>query len=263
MRKLTDAEKKEERAIPDDTTWTWEDYYRISAEISENLGEVKGTDYGALDADLRIWLRQNGETLYNQEGGVGYTPETVTAWFEHLLNVRDTGGGASPAQFTEAAAGTFETENFPTNQTAMGWYWSNQLGALRSATGDDIRMLRVPSSTGNAADNGMYYKASMYWSISSQSNNQEEAAAFVSYLANDPEAAKKMLVDRGVPANPEMAEAVQPELDESDQSVVAFLEDIAPNVADSPMPSPVGAGTVQETIVRYVSELMFDNVTPE
>lgn len=249
--------------IPDDSTWTWEDYYRISAEISEKLGDVAGTDYGALDADLRIWLRQNGETLYTDDGTVGYTPETVTAWFEHLLNVRDTGGGVSAAQFSEAAAGTFEAENFPTKKTAMGWYWSNQLGALKSATGSDIQMLRVPSSTGNATDNGMYYKASMYWSVSSQSDDQAAAADFVNFLANDPAAAKKMLVDRGVPANPDMAEAIEPELEEADQTVVAFLEEIRPDVADSPQPSPVGAGTVQETIVRYVSEVLFDNLTPE
>lgn len=251
--------------IPDDSTWTWDDYYEISAEISENLGEVAGTDYGALDGDLRIWLRQNGEELYSEDepGTVGYSQENLLSWFEHLLHVRDTGGGVSAAQFTEAAAGTFEAENFPTKKTAMGWYWSNQLGALRAATGDDIRILRVPSPSGNAKDNGMYYKASMYWSISSQSDDQAAAADFVNFLANDPAAAEKMLVDRGVPANPDMAAAIEPKLDESQQTVVSFLEEIEPEVSDSPKPSPIGAGTVQETIVRYVGEVLFDNLTPE
>ncbi len=251
--------------IPDDSTWTWDDYYAISAEISEKLGDVAGTDYGALDGDLRIWLRQNGEELYNEDepGTVGYSQENLLSWFEHLLNVRETGGGVSAAQFTEAAAGTFEAENFPTKKTAMGWYWSNQLGALRSATGDDIRILRVPSPTGDAKDNGMYYKASMYWSISSQSDDQEAAADFVNFLANDPAAAEKMLVDRGVPANPEMSSAIEPLLDESQQTVVDFLKEIEPEVSDSPKPSPIGAGSVQDTIVRYVGEVLFDNLTPE
>jgi multiple sugar transport system substrate-binding protein len=250
--------------IPDDTTWTWDDYYRISKEISENLDGVSGSDYGnSPDGSLRVWLRQHGESLYNDTSdGVGYTPETAEAFFEHLLKVRDEAGGATPSEWTEAQAGTFEGQSFPTNKTAMSWYWSNQLGLLRTSTDSDVRMLRAPSHTGNEADNGMYYKASMYWSISSQSENKDAAADFVNYLANNEEAAKKMLVDRGVPVNPDMAAAVRPELDEAAQSVVDFLEEIEPNVALSPSPSPAGGGGVQDIILRYDSEVLFGNLTP-
>ena len=251
--------------LPDDTTWTWDDYYRISAELSEKLGgDIVGTEYGAQDVDLRIWLRQQGENLYNDDepGTVGYSPETMTAWFEHLLEVRD-GGGPSAARYTEELSGSFEAGGFATNRAAMGWYWSNQLSAVESASGSEVTMLRPPSVSGDAAENGMYYKASMYWSVSSQSDDQEAAAEFVNYLANNPEAAKKMLVDRGVPANPDMAAAIAPELNETDQTVVDFLEEVSPDMAAAPLPSPVGAGGVQDTVKRYVSEVLFDNLTPE
>lgn len=250
--------------LPDDTTWTWDDYYRISKELSENLDGVSGSDYGnSADGSLRIWLRQHGESLYNDTNdGVGYTAATLESWFEHLLKVRDEAGGASPSEWTEAQAGTFEGQSFPTNKTAMSWYWSNQLGVLETSTESDIKMLRAPSHTGNEADNGMYYKASMYWSISSQSDDQAAAADFVNYLANNEEPAKKMLVDRGVPVNPDMAAAVREELGESDQEVVDFLEEIEPGVAQSPQPSPPGAGGVQDVILRYDSEVLFGNLTP-
>lgn len=250
--------------IPDDTTWTWDDYYRVSKEVSDNLDGVSGSDYGnSADGSLRVWLRQQGESLYNDTNdGVGYTPEAAESWFEHLVKVRDEAGGATPSEWTEAQAGTFESQSFPTNKTAMSWYWSNQLEVLRTSSGSDIRMLRAPSQTGNEADNGMYYKASMYWSISSQSENQDAAADFVNYLANNEEPAKRMLVDRGVPVNPDMAAAVRPELGEADQAVVDFLEEIEPNVATSPSPSPVGAGGVQDVILRYDSEVLFGTLTP-
>lgn len=250
--------------VPDDTTWTWDDYYQISKEISENLDGVSGSDYGnSPDGSLRVWLRQQGESLYNETNdGVGYTAGGAESWFEHLLKVRDEAGGTSPSEWTEAQAGTFESQSFPTNKTAMSWYWSNQLGVLRTSSDSDIRMLRAPSQTGNEADNGMYYKASMYWSVSSQSENQEAAADFVNYLANNEEPARKMLVDRGVPVNPDMAAAVRPELGESDQAVVDFLDEIEPKVAQSPSPSPVGAGGVQDVILRYDSEVLFGNLTP-
>ncbi|MBG6185036.1 multiple sugar transport system substrate-binding protein [Arthrobacter sp. CAN_A214] len=250
--------------VPDTTTWTWDDYYRISKEVSDKLG-LPGSDYGnAPDASLRIWLRQHGESLYNEEEGtVGFTEETAASHFEHLLKIRDEAGGASAAQWTEDQSGTFEGQSFPNNEIAMSWYWSNQLGVLRETSGSNITMHQAPSDSGEAADNGMYFKASMYWSVSSQSDDQEAAADLVNYLANNEEAAKVMLVDRGVPVNPDMAAAVKPELEESDQTVVEFLDDIEEDVAASPKPSPVGTAGVQDVIIRYNSEVLFGNLTPE
>lgn len=251
-------------ALPDDSTWTWEDYYRISEEISTKLDGIAGTDYGALDVDLSIWLRQQGESLYNQDGeGIGYTKDNAVTWFEHLLKVRDQGGGNTAAQAVEDQSGSLESASFPTNRTAMDWYWSNQLGALEEASGSNITMLRAPSSTGSAADNGMFYKASMYWSVSAKSEYPAAAAEFVNYLANNEEAAKQLLVDRGVPANPDMRAAIEPELGESETEVMSFLEEVEPDMADSPRPSPVGASGVQLLVNRYASEVLFGNLTPE
>jgi multiple sugar transport system substrate-binding protein len=251
--------------LPDDTSWTWEDYYRISTELSQKLDGVAGTDYGnSADTHLRIWLRQNDESLYNEAepGKVGYSNETAASWFEHLLRIRDN-GGPSAAQFVEDISGTFESQSFPTRLSAMGWYWSNQLALLGTATGDKITMMRAPSPTGDPQDNGMYYKSSMYWSISAQSDEQEAAAKFVNYLANDAEAAKILLVDRGVPANPDMVEAITPELGEADQAVVEFLQEIRPEMAESPQPAPVGGGAVEQIIIRYMSDVLFDNISPQ
>lgn len=250
--------------VPDTTTWTWDDYYRISKEVSDKLG-LPGSDYGnSPDASVRLWLRQHGEALYQEEEGtVGFTAETAASYFRHLLTIRDEAGGISAAQWTEDQSGTFEGQSFANNEVAMSWYWSNQLGVLRETSGSNISMHLAPSDTGDPADNGMYFKASMYWSISSQTDDEEAAAEFVNYLANSEEAAKVMLVDRGVPVNPDMAAAVKPELDESDQTVVEFLDAIEEYVADSPQPSPVGTAGVQDVIIRYDSQVLFGDLTPE
>lgn len=251
-------------ALPDDSTWTWDDYYRISAEIAAKLDGVSGTDYGALDVDLNIWLRQQGESLYNQDGeGIGYDSATAVSWFEHLLKVRDQGGGSSAAQAVEDQAGTLESASFPNNRAAMDWYWSNQLGSLEDASGSDIAMLRAPSATGSAADNGMFFKASMYWAVSSASEYQGAAGEFVNYLANNKDAAEKLLLDRGVPVNPDMRAAIEPILNESESEVMAFLEEVEPDLETSPRPAPVGASGVQLLVNRYASEVLFGNLTPE
>jgi multiple sugar transport system substrate-binding protein len=250
--------------LPDDSTWTWDDYYRISKEVGSKLDGVSGTDYGALDVDLNIWLRQQGESLYNQDGeGIGYDNANAVSWFEHLLKVRDEGGGSTAAQAVEDQAGTLETASFPNNRAAMDWYWSNQLGALETASGSDITMLRAPSSTGKAQDSGMFFKASMYWSVSAASDYQDAAGEFVNYLANNADAAEKLLLDRGVPVNPDMRAAIEPVISESDSEVVSFLEEVEPDLETSPRPAPVGASGVQLLVNRYASEVLFGNLTPE
>ncbi|MET1156772.1 extracellular solute-binding protein [Arthrobacter sp.] len=250
--------------LPDDSTWTWNDYYRISKELSEKLPGIAGSDYGnSPDASIKVWLRQFDEELFNAAGdGTGYSVENLKSYFEHLLKVRDEAGGASAAQWTEDQSGTFEAQSFPNNKVGMSWYWSNQLGVLGTTSGSSMKQLRAPSFTGKPEDNGMFFKASMYWSVSAQAENKAAAAKFVNYLANNEEAAKLMLVDRGVPANPDMAAAVKPDLKPSDQSVVEFLDKINEEVQDSPAPSPVGTAGAQDVMIRYYSEVLFGNLTP-
>lgn len=251
--------------LPDDSSWTWEEYYDLSAELAENLPKASGSDYGnSPDGSLRVWLRQHGESLYSDSGdAVGYSNETAASFFENLLHVRDEAGGARAAAWVEGQSGSFEASSFASNKTAMSWYWSNQLPVLKTTTDSDIKMLRAPSSTGKAADNGMYYKASMYWTVSSQSEHPEAATKFVNFLANNKKAANHMLVDRGVPANPDMVKAIKPKLGEADQFVVEFLNNIEPELSQGPKPSPVGASGVQDVIVRYYSDVLFGNLPPD
>ena len=52
--------------LPDDRTWTWDDY----AEIGKQLrgGGVQGISGGGTYADLTIFLRQHGEDLFSGRG---------------------------------------------------------------------------------------------------------------------------------------------------------------------------------------------------
>lgn len=58
-------------------------------------------------------------------------------------------------------------------------------------------MLRPPSQDGKAAGNGLFGKASMYWSISARSKQISRAAPLVDFLINDQAAAQIQLVNRG------------------------------------------------------------------
>ena len=145
----------------------------------------------------------------------------------------------------------------------MAWWWTNQLGSLEATTGTSIKMLRAPSVDGASTESGMYYKPTMFWSASSRSKHPQQAAEFINYLTNSPEAGAILMTDRGVPTNPDIVSGITPQLKPADTTVVGFLKDIAPDIKDAPPVPPVGAGSVQNVIRRYTDEVLYDRMTPQ
>ncbi|SEE95152.1 ABC transporter substrate-binding protein [Ruania alba] len=252
--------------LPDDAAWTWDDYYRITDEVATALGgEVRGSDYGeAGNATLEMWLGQNGESLYADDGsGIGYEPATASAWFAHLEHIRDSASGPSPDEFIEEMSGVFEEGRFLTNRTAMAFYYASQLPALEAAADSSMELLRPPSPTGDVAENGLAHIPSWFWGISSQSENTEAAGELLNFLSNDERVAETMLVSLGVPASGAAQETILPELDATGQEVVSFIGETSEESTFAPAPAPPGAGAVGGIVNRYMEEVLFSRLTPD
>ncbi|NYE95442.1 multiple sugar transport system substrate-binding protein [Psychromicrobium silvestre] len=248
--------------IPDDTKWTWDDYIATAAAVAAKMPKVFGSAYGGTDDALTVWFGQNGESLYTEDGKLGFTEGTLSAFYERLLKQREAKAGPSASLNSEDANAALEQTLFGTGQLAMSWAWTSQLGALAAATGDDIKILRVPSLAGSAAKASMYFKASMLWSASGRTKHPEEAAKFINYLLNDVEAAKIQLTDRGIPSNPKLQEAIAPLLKPTDKSASDFLKAIQPEISFTPSVPPVGTGTLSSVSLRYLDDVLFNRKTP-
>jgi multiple sugar transport system substrate-binding protein len=250
--------------IPDDSSWTWDDFMQTASQISSaGDGKTYGAAYGSNEADLIIWLRQHGENLYSEDGKLDFDTATAASFWERLEEQRDSQASPPATVATEDSGAGLEESLFGTNRVGMAWWWTNQLGSLESTTGGSIKMLRAPSGDGSAAANGMYYKPTMFWSASSRSKHPEKAATFINYLANSPEAGAILMTDRGVPTNSEIVESITPALKPADTTVVSFLKDVAPDMEEAPPVPPVGAGSVQNVIKRYTDEVLYDRLTPQ
>src|SRR3954453_7020892 len=84
--------------LPDDRTWTWEDYAEAGRRLRH--GKVVGISGGGTYADLTIFLRQYGEDLFSGNG-VGYRNETLAAWFKGFLDRQTSGASLSAAASIE------------------------------------------------------------------------------------------------------------------------------------------------------------------
>ncbi|SFC80999.1 ABC transporter substrate-binding protein [Streptomyces aidingensis] len=247
--------------LPDDSSWTWEDYHALAAQVSEATGEdVYGTQINFNDAYLRLFAAQRGEEFY--EGTqIGISPETIADWFQTHLDLIGNGGSPDAALSTEVGATSVEQSLIATNTGAMGMWWSNQLGALTTGSGEDVQLLQVPKEEG-ATTNGMFLQPTMFWAISEQSDKQEAAAKLVDFLVNDPEAGAILGSDRGLPMNDAVLSEIRDELPAADQQSLAFIEEHADSLT-APTAYPNGAGDVPDMLQRYGEEVIFERMTPE
>lgn len=251
--------------MPDDSKWTWEDFARISAEVTEK--SPKGT-YGAAaytsdEIALGVWLRQNGKSLYTADGKLGFEPEDIAKYWEFLKDLSQKGAVPTPSEIVEEEATALDQSALAKGKVGLGVWWSNQLPALEKAAGGELKILRFPSKTGSASDVKLWYKASQFWSASSRTKHPEEVAKFINFLANDTKAGEALLADRGVYPNSDVRAAISTKLTPADNKVIEFIDQIKPELGEPPVAPPKGAGSIQEIAKRYSSEVLFDRLSPE
>lgn len=147
----------------------------------------------------------------------------------------------------------------------MAPWWTNQLPALSSASGEELELLRFPSHSGNAEESGLWYKSSMMLSASSGTDHPEEVITFIDWFVNSEEAAELNQMDRGLPGNNDLRAHIADDLEPADQTAADFIADIEDEVAAQPAePVPsLGFSGLQEILYRYEIEVFFENQTPE
>ena len=249
--------------LPDDKTWTWDDYIDLSAKLAKaSHGAFTGTSWFGGDQDVQIWLKQHGEQLYTAKGKLGFSAKTVASWFAMVKKLFASGGGPTDDQYTNDIATSVQQELFGTNKSAMGWHWNTQLTALAAANGGDLVLLRPPSVSGSAKKNGLYFKPSMYWSVGSQTKYPAQAGGLIDYFLNNVSAAKLQLVDRGIPTNEKVIKAITPLLAKTDQRAVTYMQNVKSEISWVPPIPPKGTSTVAQVAQRHTEDVVFGRATP-
>ncbi|SDJ55240.1 ABC transporter substrate-binding protein [Nonomuraea jiangxiensis] len=248
--------------LPDDTKWTWEEYVDLASKISSGSGgKVTGTQLSWNPAYLQIFAAQRGEPFY-QGNKLGLTPDTIKAWWAIMQNLIKTKGAPDAAKSAEIGATSVDQSLLATNTGAFGMWWSNQLGAVTKASGQNMDLLRMPKAQG-ATSGGMFLQPAMFYTASAKSAHAAEAAKFIDFMINDPEAGAIILSDRGLPASSKVLAAVRDKLPEADVKTLDFLDKVKSELADPPAAPPKGASAMEDILTRYSEEVMFGRMTPD
>ncbi len=211
---------------------------------------------------LDNWLRQKGLMLYTADGKLGFGAEEMTEWLTMWKTMRDAGIIVSPDN-QALDTGPLETTMLVSGKAAMMPSNSNQLVAFQTLVPDKLDMIGYPRLAAGVGG-GHYRKPSMFFSIGGTSANKEAAAEFLNFFISDPEAAKILGVERGIPCLEATREVVAPTLDEQNQIALNFVSNLGDLLGPLPPPPPASAGEIDASLLRVIGqEVGFGARTPE
>ncbi|GEC10628.1 sugar ABC transporter substrate-binding protein [Streptomyces spinoverrucosus] len=257
----TDLFKKYGVAIPDDKTWTWADYAKVAKELTDKSGgKINGAAGapGFYAGDPKYWARQEGGNLFDKDGNVSIKPKALVDMWTYGLNLISSGAGIKASAMVEDLTAGVTAGTFATGKAAMMGAYNTQVTALQQATGAHLRLLQPPHD-GNAKAN--FFKPSMYWAVSSQSQHPAEAATFVNFLLNDPAGADILKTERGIPANKQILKHLEPALTGTDKAAADYMNEVTPG--PSPVVTPNGGSGIEPMLQRYTQEVYFKKTSPE
>jgi multiple sugar transport system substrate-binding protein len=236
--------------------WTWNDLKAAAQKVHDTGGgKVYGvSDFGGIEDWFEVWLRQQGKTLYTEDGKLGYTAAEVTAWWQ-MTDAMRRSGAATPAEITTKMDGSLDNDPVTKKAATGGFgYDSGFTKDTWNIMGREMTLSPFPSDTGKL---GQYAKPAMMFSIAQRSEHKEAAAKLINFLINDPEAGEILGMSRGLPANAQVREKVGGTLSGPPLVGFEYEQEVGPNLEPAPAPPPKGAGTVKSTFQRIYDDVIF------
>jgi multiple sugar transport system substrate-binding protein len=239
--------------------WTYDDVKRIGVTVKEATG-VAGTDDNTADyQNFSDFVGQKGAELYTADGAYGVTQEIVEEYWSIWKDIRD--AGATPPG--PASAGLVGAEmsqwGIVTGQSATSYAWSNQLVGAQGLMQDALGAAMYPNTAEMLP--GSVIQPSQFVCLSRDTVDAEAAVTYMNGFVNDPEMTEVLGLERGIPSNAQVREALAPTLEGAAAVSVAFFDSIQGKTMPLPPPPPSGANEVEQTFERIAVGVLLDQVS--
>jgi multiple sugar transport system substrate-binding protein len=240
---------------PPTNAWTYDDLMAMgeafkAANVRNGMAVIADGSYS--EPMLDNWLRQRGKALYTAEGKLGFEEADMVEWFTMWNKMREAGVCVSPDN-QALDTGPLETTMLVTGKAALMPSNSNQLVGFQAIMQDRLDMCGYPRIAAGQGG-GHYRKPSMFFSVAGSSSDKQAAADFINYFVTDPEAAKILGVERGIPCSAAVRDVVAPTLDEQNQIALNFVANLGDLLGDLPPPPPAAAGEIDISLLRTTGQ---------
>ncbi|MEQ9637240.1 MAG: extracellular solute-binding protein [Devosia marina] len=249
-------------SVPDNS-WTYADLERLGEAFnSAGNGMRAFSDGSGTEPMLDNWLRQRGQALYTADNKLGFTADDMVEWFQMWDGFRQK-GYIVDAETQALDTGAPESSMVAMKRAAMMPSNSNQLVIHQSINDDELTISSYPRIAPGVGG-GHYRKPSMFFSVGGSTADREAAAAFINFFVTNPEAGAILGVERGIPCNAAVREAITPTLDEQSQIALNFVANLGDLVGALPPSPPAAAGEIDLNLLRVISqEVAFGARSPE
>lgn len=241
--------------------WTWEDFRRITGDVRRAAsGDVYGTEDASGDSYmLETFVRQRGKELFTEEGQLGFEKVDLADWWEYWYALRED-GAAVPAEIQALSIGDVTNTPLATGKAAVEFDFSNRLIAFSGLVDGDLGYNVVPNGP-SGSRYGMYLRPALTMCVYGRSDNPEAAIKVINSLVNVPEVASSLGTERGVPPSPEIRELLEPDLDDQEREIIAYVERVSEQQEPMTILRPLGAADLavgpESLLFRTAAEISF------
>ncbi|MFJ2177824.1 ABC transporter substrate-binding protein [Streptomyces sp. NPDC087851] len=247
MALVIDEKVYEKAGIAPKPGWTWDDFDAAMRKIRDTQGMAGDSGMYGVMYLYDLYLRQHGKAFFTEDG-LGFTEADLTQWWTKAYDGVKSGVYTDPKKIAqikpksavaaELAAGEFTWDNFTVRYTAEGK--------------SDYGLAPIPTTDGKKTGQ---YLGSLMLSGSRRTKHPKEVAQFIDFMVHDPEVAKIMGYDRGVPTTTAQYEAFKP-TDEVNKQIAAYEQQLVDTGVLEPItPHPAGADVAESAFLRIAEEL--------
>lgn len=248
---------------PPSSAITWKEFADLSVELTKAMGKDKvwaSPNASRYNYIFDAWLHQRGKSLFTEAGQLGFTVDDAKEWYDYWDTLRQRGGCVAP-DVQSLDQSLIDSNPLARGNSAISFAFSNQLIGYQSVLKQKLGITSLPVTT-VGGPSGLYYRPALIWCIGKSSKSPDEAAAFIDFFVNNPEAGKVLGVERGVPVNLDIRESVLPLVDDVARKTIEYVNAIAKNVGPYPPPVPKGATEFDQMVMRPVADqLSFGQLT--
>ncbi|WP_320064168.1 extracellular solute-binding protein [Micromonospora sp. RTGN7] len=244
--------------LPEPTSgMSWEEHIAWAEQVAKKAGVPGTMDPSADYKAFWVWLRQQGKDLYKGKE-IGFTAEDVTRWFELWKGARDRGATPTPDVIHEGNATDITKQLVVTGKAGTSWVWVNQMPELKKNTKDELGVVAYPGDP-----SAQWARASMYWSAFKGTKYRDVAVDVLNFLVNDPEAAKILGTDRGLPSNLDLRRVVSDDItDPAMKQSIAVETELAQKFGESPQVPIKGHSKVRAELIKAAENAQYGRATP-